>query len=131
MENRFEKSNNHKSGGRVKDISIIIPQIRSEFFVRLYTYFEADPDVSYEGYEYFIKDRLTGLEFSAGLTGFGPGYFSTDDSAQAKEIIDLFHENLFKNITDLKDCKLEIQNDFGKTILGYENGSLIEIDEEE
>jgi len=131
MPNRFEKSHNRKSGNRVKDVSILIPKIRSEFFVRLYTYFGTDPDVGYEGYEFFIKDNLTGLEFSAGLTGFGPGYFSADNSVQAKGIIDLFHEDLFKNITELKDCKLVIQHDFGKTTLGYENGSLIEIDEEE
>jgi hypothetical protein len=131
MENRFEKNNNPKSGDRIKDISITIPKIRSEFYVRLYTYFETNPDEIYEGYEFFIKDKITGLEFSAGLTGFGPGYFSTDSSDQATEVVNLFHEVLFKNITEFKECKLEFQNDFGKTILGYKNGNLIEIDEEE
>ena len=131
MLNRFEKNDNHKPGNRIKDISITIPKIRSEFFVRLYTYLETDPEVGYEGFEFFIKDTLTGLEFSAGLTGFGPGYFSTDNSDQAKDVVNLFHEDLFKNTTAFKECKLEIENDFGKTILGYENGNLIEIDEEE
>lgn len=131
MESRFVKNNNHRSGARVKDISILIPKIRSEFYVRLYTLLGTNPEVSDEGYEFFIKDRLTGLEFSAGLTGFGPGYFSNDNSPGAKEIIDLFHEDLFKNLTELKECKLEFQHDFGNTFLGYEKGSLIEIDEEE
>jgi hypothetical protein len=131
MPNRFERSRNRSSGDRVKDVSILIPKIRSEFFARLYTYFGTDPEIGYEGYEFFITDKLTGLEFSAGLTGFGPGYFSADNSSQAKEIIDQFHEDLFKYITELKDCRLVIQNDFGRTILGYENGSFIEIDEEE
>jgi hypothetical protein len=131
MEKRFIKSLTARSADRVKDLNILIPKIRSEFFVRLYTYFGTYPDVSSEGYEFFIMDKLTGLEFSAGLTGFGPGYFSADNSAQAKEVIDLFHEDLFKKVGELKDCKLEIQNDFGKTILGYDKGTFIEIDEEE
>ena len=130
MEDRFEISKNKKSGYRIKDISIIIPKIRSEFFVRLYTLLNSNPESSNEGYEFFIKDKVTGLEFSAGLTGFGPGYFCADSSEKARETIEIFHETLFK-LSKLKDCKLEIQHDFGKTILGYENDSFVEIDEEE
>jgi len=114
----------------VKALSIQTPKIRAEFFVRLYSLFGTNPEVSYEGYEFFIKDKITGLEFSAGLTGFGPGYFCADKSTGALEIIDLFHEELF-NIPDLKECNLEIEHDFGKTRLGYVHGSMIEIDEAE
>ncbi len=103
MEIRFEKSNNHRSGDRIKDLSILIPKIRAEFFVRLYSYFGTYPPLGYEGLEFFIKDKLSHLEFSAGLTGFGTGYFSEDTSDQAKEIIDLFHEDLFKNPTEFKN----------------------------
>ena len=131
MESRFVKNNNRRTGDRIKDLSIIIPKIRSEFFVRLYTFVDTNPEVCYEGYEFFIKDKLTELEFSAGLTGFGIGYFCTEQSTVAKEIIELFHNELFKNTYEYKECKLEIQHDFGKTILGYENGNLIEIDIEE
>ena len=131
MENRFEIGHTRKAGDRIKDISILLPKIRSEFFVRLYTLLNANPETSHEGYEFFIKDKVTGLEFSAGLTGFGPGYFCVDSSEKAREIVNLFHEILFNNLLELKDCRLEIEHDFGKTILGYENGSFLEIDEEE
>jgi hypothetical protein len=131
MKNRFQNSNNQISGNRVKDISIILPRIRSEFLVRLYTLLNKNPEVSYEGYEFFIIDKLTGLEFSAGLTGFGLGYFCTDNSLQTMEIIDLFHNELFNGITEFKECKIEILHDFGKSILGFDGNSLIEIDEED
>ena len=129
MKERFKLNSKLEAGDRVKDINILLPKRRSEFYVRLYTLFNANPQVSYEGYEYFIIDTLTGVEFSAGLTGFGPGYFSSDHSVKVKDTIDYFHEILFKQ-SEFKDCRLEMENDFGKTILGYENNGFIEIDEE-
>ncbi len=66
------KCPNYKSFTRIKDVSIIIPNIRAEFYVRLFSFLDTNPEVTDEGYEFFIEDKLTGHFFSAGLTGFGP-----------------------------------------------------------
>lgn len=133
MTDRFVKSNslNLRSRERVKEVSIIIPKIRSEFYVRLFSLLDCEPEISDEGYEFFIKDIQTGKEFSAGLTGFGPGYFATDKSTDTIDLVSEFHEFLFKELTGLKECKIEITHDFGKSVFGYQNNELIEIDIEE
>ena len=130
MRDRFIKSNSSylRNRERVKDISITIPKIRSEFYVRLYTLLNCDPEISYEGYEFFIKDIQTGKEFSAGLTGFGPGYFATDKSIETMDMVSQFHDYLFKGLSDLKECKIEIEHDFGRSVFGFQNNELIEID---
>jgi len=117
---------NLKTRSRVKDLDISIPKMRAEFFVRLYSLLNSQPEKSYEGYEFFIKDRKTGLEFSAGLTAFGVGYFAENNSAKMIQTIDKFNNFLFNNFKDLKDCKIEIENDFGRSIFGFENGKIIE-----
>nr|MBA3900930.1 hypothetical protein [Bacteroidota bacterium] len=123
MTNRFIKSNSTylSKRERIKDISIIIPKIRSEFYVRLYSLLDCEPEISDKGYEFFIKDTLTAKEFSAGLTGFGPGYFALDKSNEMIDLVSKFHDSLFNKLTDLKECKIEIENDFGKSVFGYEN----------
>ena len=133
MKDQFIKttSSNLRSRKRIKDISIIILKIRSEFYARLRSLLDTDPEISSEGFEFFIKDTQTGFEFGAGLTGFGPGYFSVNDSTESKEIVNSFHDRLFKEFSNLKECKLEIINDYGKTILGYNNGDFIELDIED
>ncbi len=133
MTHRFVKSNssNLRNRERVKDVSIIIPKIRSEFYVRLYSLLEFEPEISDEGYEFFIKDTQTGKEFSAGLTGFGPGYFASDKSAETIDLASKFHDILFNELSELKECRIEIEHDFGKSVFGYADKELIEIDIEE
>ena len=127
---RYESTNsqNLRTRSRVFDLDIMKPKIRAEFYVRLFSLLKTEPEKSYEGYEFFIKDLETGLEFSAGLTGFGVGYFSEDNSQKTIENINKFNEFLFNQLSELKDCKIELENDFGKSIFGFENGKLIEID---
>mgnify|MGYP003610354716 CR=1 FL=1 len=124
-------SQNFKERRRVIDLDISKPKIRAEFYVRLYSLLKTKPEKSYEGYEFFIKDKQTGLEFSAGLTGFGVGYFAKDNSRKTIETINRFNDFLFDEFSDFKDCKIEVENDFGKSIFGYEKGKIIEIDIEE
>ena len=133
MTKRFIKSTNTNLGKqeRIKDVSIIILKIRSEFYVRLHSLLDFDPEISDEGYEFFIRDIETGKEFSAGLTGFGPGYFAQDKSTETIDLVSQFHEFLFREFTDLKECKIEIEHDFGKSVFGYHNNELIEVDIEE
>jgi hypothetical protein len=117
-----------QSQKRIRDISIIQPQIRSEFYVRLFSLLKTLPEITDEGYEFFIQDTVSGLKFSAGLTGFGPGYFATKETNEVKQLIERFHSSLFNSSLELNDCKIEFEHDFRKTILGYENGKLIELD---
>lgn len=130
---KYESTNsiNLKTRSRVIDLDIMKPKIRAEFYVRLYSLLKTKPEESFEGYEFFIKDAETGLEFSAGLTGFGVGYFAENNSTKTIEIINKFNDLLFNQFLDLKDCKMELENDFGKSIFGFENGKIIEIDIEE
>jgi len=113
------KCPNFKSFTRIKDVSIIIPQIRAEFYVRLFSFLGTEPEVTNEGYEFFIEDKLTGHNFSAGLTGFGPGYFAANETAELKQLVEDFHQNLFNAKLNMRKCKMEYQHDFGKSILGF------------
>lgn len=71
------------------------------------------------------------MEFSAGLTGFGVGYFAENNSTKTIENINKFNDLLFNQFTQLKDCKIDLENDYGKSIFGFENGKIIEIDIED
>ena len=130
---KYETTNsiNLRTRSRVIDLDIMNPKIRAEFYVRLYSLLNINPEKSYEGYEFFIKDTETGLEFSAGLTGFGVGYFAENNSAKIIEIINKFNDFLFNQFTELKECKIELENDYGKSIFGFESGKIIEIDIED
>lgn len=130
MHKRFKSIPQTDTGDRVKDVNILLPQIIPGFFVRLYSYFENYPEPSFEGYEFYVKDVESGLEFSAGLTGFGPGYFCKDPSKNALEIIEIFHEQLFDPQLVLKECEYVFETDFGKTTIGFKDGKLIEIYED-
>ena len=59
----------------MKSIDILLPLIRSKFYVRLFSVLGYEPTITEEGYEFYIIDVKSGTEFSAGLTAFGPGYF--------------------------------------------------------
>jgi hypothetical protein len=124
-------SQNLKTRSRVIDLDIMKPKIRAEFYVRLYSFLKTEPEKSYEGYEFFIRDKETGLEFSAALTGFGVGYFAKDNSTKTIENINKFNDFLFNHFSEFKDCKIQLKNDFGQSIFGYENEKIIEIDIEE
>jgi hypothetical protein len=130
---KYETTNsiNLRTRSRVIDLNIMTPKIRAEFYVRLYSLLNTKPEKSFEGYEFFIKDTETGLEFSAGLTGFGVGYFAENNSTKTIENINKFNDLLFNQFTQLKDCKIELENDYGKSIFGFENGKIIEIDVED
>ncbi len=131
MKYEATNSTNLKTRSRVIDLNIMTPKIRAEFYVRLYSLLNTKPEKSFEGYEFFIKDTETGLEFSAGLTGFGVGYFAENNSTKTIENINKFNDLLFNQFTQLKDCKIELENDYGKSIFGFENGKIIEIDIED
>jgi archaellum component FlaF (FlaF/FlaG flagellin family) len=129
----FETTNNLNLSTRIRviDLNIMTPNIRAEFYVRLYSLLNSNPEISYEGYEFYIKDTETGLEFSAALTGFGVGYFAENKSTKTIDNINKFNNLLFSSAVELKDCKIEVQNDFGKSIFGFENDKIIDIDIED
>jgi len=128
MKNRFIYNSNKTSGQRVKDKNLQLPKIIAEFYVRLASLLGQEPEVRFEGYESYIKDPVTGIEFSAGLSGFGPGYFCNEDSPEALRIIDEFDKVLFSDGLNLVDCRMEYFHDFGKTILSCKNGVISKLD---
>jgi hypothetical protein len=83
------------SGTRILDKNLLIPKIRAEFYVRLYSYLLFEPEIFYEGYEFHIKDLQSGIAFSAGLTGFGLGYFGAENSENTRGIISELDKLIF------------------------------------
>ena len=128
MKNRFIYNPTKVTGNRVKSKDILKPKIRAEFYVRLFSLLNFEPEISFEGYEFYIKDTITGLEFSAGLTGFGPGYFSKETSSGIESLIDEFDSLLFDVDLTLMDCQIEYEHDFGKSILSCVKGQIREAD---
>jgi hypothetical protein len=128
MSTRFIYNASKNTGDRVLSKDMSQPKIMAEFYVRLFSYLNVEPEIAYEGYEFYIKDSETGKEFSAGLTACGPGYFSNDTSEELKKIVEEFDKAIFNESLVLKNCKIEIEHDFGKSILGFEDGDVIEID---
>ena len=131
MNNRFLNNPNQGNGPRIFDKGIQTPKIRSEFYVRLFSFLQFEPQINFEGYEYFIKDSVSGIEFSAGLNGFGPGYFCKENSEEVLSLITEFDSMVFNEKLNLLDCKMEYFHDFGKTILACSEGQITEIDLEE
>mgnify|MGYP000650335175 CR=1 FL=1 len=128
MAYQLANKNDFKQLVRVFDLDLLKPKIRAEFFVRLYSLFNIYPEINYEGYEFFIINKDSGIKFSAALTGFGPGYFAEDNSMITMEVIHNFNTFLFQEFNDLKSCRIEIEHDFGKSIFGFEKGNIFEMD---
>ena len=131
MQKQFIKNPLQQTGDRIKTIHILIPKIRAEFYVRLKSFLNFEPEVNFEGYEFYVKDTVSNKIFSAALTSFGPGYFAKEDSQEIKLIIEAFHEQIFSDNLLLKDCKIEFEHDFGKSIFSCKNGIISELDIEE
>lgn len=119
------------TGDRIQEKNISTPKIRAEFYVRLFSFLKFNPEITNEGFEFYITDTVTGLEFSAGLTGFGAGYFCDDDSDETIAVITDLDKQVFNPKLSLVPCQIEYKHDFGKSILGCDNGEIVELDVEE
>ena len=128
MQSRYIFNPAKTSGLRVKSKDIQTPKIRAEFYVRLYSLLQFKPEITFEGYDFYIKDTVSGLTFNAGLSGFGAGYFSKEKSDDIEKIIIEFDEIVFNQNLRLVDCQIEYQHDFGKTVIGFSKGKIIELD---
>jgi hypothetical protein len=131
MKSRYIYNPAKVTGDRVKSKDILIPKIRAEFYVRLFSLLKFEPEITYEGYEFYIKDTVTGMEFSAGLTGFGPGYFCKENSLELETIINEFDGQIFDSNLSLVNCQIEFEHDYGKSIFGCTGGEILESDIEE
>lgn len=114
---------------RLKSKDLFIENIFAQFYVRLYSFLNFYPQITFEGYEFHIKDTKTGLDFSAGLTGSGPGYFGNPFSFGLNDLIEEFDQELFSEELKLLDCEIAFEHDFGKTILGCKNGIVFKKEE--
>jgi len=131
MEKQFIKNPLQQTGDRIKNIDITIPKIRAEFYVRLTSFLGFAPEITEEGYEFYIKDTYSEKSFSAALTAFGTGYFAEENSKSFLVLIDDFNNQVFNPDLKLVDCSIEIEHDFGKSIFSCKNGVISEIDIEE
>lgn len=111
---------------KIATIDIGIPKVSSEFYVRLYSLLGVEPTVMYEGYEFYIMDEKTQTSFTLALNGFGIAYWSDTASQQVMDVINEFHDYLFNQFNDLKECQNEFQHDYGRTVIGYRDGQIIE-----
>ncbi|WP_196889259.1 hypothetical protein [Aureivirga sp. CE67] len=128
MQQRFIENKRKSTGDRIESKNIAIPKIRAEFFVRLFSFLGFEPDVTEEGYAFYIQDSETGLNFSAELTGFGPGYFSKENPEEVLKNIKEFDQLVFSEDLDLKETSFSYEHDFGTTILAYKNNEILETD---
>ena len=117
MQKQFVKNSVQQTRNRIKNIDIRIPKIRAEFYVRLTSFLNFEPEVSFEGYEFYIKDTVSNKTFSAALTGFGPGYFAKENSEEMKLIIEQFHKQIFDTSLVLKNSKAVIKKNIVNTSL--------------
>lgn len=96
-----------------------------DFYVRLYAFLGEPSSVQFEGFTYTIYDQKNDFYFSAELNGFGAGYFAGDDTQSTKNYLKEFHAQLFASDLELKDCLLEYEHDFGRSVMGFAKGEII------
>ncbi len=92
-----------------------------DFLSRLWALFGPPDDIQPEGYTYVLRDRETGLTFSAYCAGSGPAYGGSQEEAAALEpVLDAFDALL--QHTAPADCEIEFETDFGVYKTGANNG---------
>lgn len=125
MENsRFERADNHNisSTSKLKSRAMKNPSsMIGDFLSRLWQLFGEPLSVSYEGFDYIIKDTDSGMIFTAYSAGSGPAYGGKgDNKEQLIPIIEIFDKMLDAVIP--ADCEIRFENDFGTMVSGAKDG---------
>lgn len=92
-----------------------------DFLSRLWAIFGPPNGVGYEGFYYALRDRETGLIFTAYVAGGGAAYGGfPKDASDLDPVFDLFEELL--QSTKPVDCEIEFETDYGTYRTGAKNG---------
>jgi hypothetical protein len=120
---RFERA----SGGMGAKIANR-EESRAAFLGRLWTLFGPPDSIADGGFTYGVRDRDTGLEFSAYAGPTGPAYGGPlAHRDQLAPVIEAFDRLLDQ--TPLSDCTLEVPVEEGHDVIGVEHGKPYERNE--
>lgn len=122
---RYIKTENKLTSFNKIRILPIDAKVFSEFYTRLYTLFGEPNYVGFEGFAFYIFDSKENKIFEPCLTGFGALYYTEDESKATQKMIDDFHNMIYSEELELKECELKYGSDFGQITLGYSNGKFI------
>jgi hypothetical protein len=88
---------------------------------RMWGHFGKPQIILYEGYEYNIKDKKTGLDFIVSYGAFGPAFYAEKLNVEKiKPVVIMFEK--FLDHSQNVDCEIEVETDFGIYLCGAKNG---------
>lgn len=93
----------------------------SSFYASLHSLLGPPTLRRHEGYCYLVQDRETGALFYAELNQFGQGYYGDPRAKGAMETFEAMRQ-----ATQPVPCSFEYEHDFGRTVLGWQDGELFE-----
>lgn len=126
-------SKNNESDLQIKKIALLntfTPNFIGQLYSRLFTVFGNPKEVIFEGFMYYLTDKKNQINFGIGLTQSGIGYFAEKKSKKILKQLQEFDELIFSANLKIADCQIEIENDFGKMILGSKDGIPFQKEEE-
>jgi hypothetical protein len=92
-----------------------------DFLSRLWALYGPPDEIGFEGFTYTLRDKETGMIFTAYSAGSGPAYGGAYDAiSELEPILDLF-EKLLQS-TKPADCEIEFETDFGIYRTGAKDG---------
>lgn len=140
VEQRFERVAEGSGGGKIRNRGLTADGIDlqkaspGDFLSRLWALFGPPNSLSDEGFEYYLRDRQTGLVFEAYSGASGPAYAGPPlDVQRLMPVLEAFDEML--DATSPVDCAIEFPADFGRYRIGSRSGqpfeTLLEIGDRE
>jgi hypothetical protein len=130
-EPRFEKGGTDTTGGKLRNRYDPIggqperSNAPGDFLARLWTLF-GPPDEVGEGFAYHLRDRLSGLSFTAYSGPSGPAYAGARrDAPILASVLDDFDRLL--DATPLADCSIEYGSELGAVRVGASGGRAFEV----
>lgn len=132
MEPRFEKGGTDIRGGKLRnryDLAGGAPgrsDAPGDFLARLWTLLGPPDEVGDEGFAYRLRDRETGVSFTAYSGASGPAYGGARrDAAVLAPVLDDFDRLL--DATPLADCSVEYGSGPGRVRVGASGGRPFEL----
>lgn len=124
MKKRFQKSDITISSGKMRNRTDV-NELPGAFLGRLWALFGPPDAIGDEGFTYVIQDTDSGLVFTAYSGASGPAYGGLPRDREAlAPVLDAFDALI--DATNPVDCRLEVENEFGRYVLGVVNGQPFE-----
>jgi len=121
---RFELAEDKSAYGTslFKNREINNPKIFiGDFLSKLWSLYGKPESIFYEGFSYTIRDKETGVIFTAYCSGSGPAYGGFQKDFENLNLIITDFEELLLT-TPNADCEIEFETDFGVMKCGSEDG---------